>query len=128
MITGIGVDVCDISRVSGLMERKGDNFAKRILAPVEYEEFLLLNLASRPAFCAKRFAVKEAFSKAFGTGIGRGFGFHDIWIVHSEGGQPKLQWANGNHTLSNLTNANICLSVSDEKSIAIAFCTIESVQ
>ena len=128
MIRGIGVDVCEISRISEAMARRGKKFAKRILAPSEYDEFLMVDEASKAAFCAKRFAAKEAFSKAFGTGIGRGFGFQDLWVSHTNIGQPVLCWMDDHPAFRVLADACVHLTVSDERRIAVAFCTIESRQ
>ena len=124
MIVGIGVDLCEIARIHDALKR-GNHFAKRILAAKELTEFNHLNPSMRAGFLAKRFAAKEAIAKALGTGIGRGFGFHDIVVSHDELGKPLVILNIENATLSSACGSRIHLSISDERTHAIAFCTIE---
>lgn len=124
MIVGIGVDLCEIARIHDALKR-GNHFAKRILAAEELTEFNHLNPSMRAGFLAKRFAAKEAIAKALGTGIGRGFGFHDIVVSHDELGKPLVILNIENATLSSACGSRIHLSISDERTHAIAFCTIE---
>ena len=124
MIVGIGVDLCEIARIHDALKR-GNHFAKRILAAKELTEFNHLNPSMRAGFLAKRFAAKEAIAKALGTGIGRGFGFHDIVVSHDELGKPFVILNIENATLSSACGSRIHLSISDERTHAIAFCTIE---
>ncbi len=67
MILGIGTDLCDIGRVQRALDRYGERFATRILVEAEMERFLRHRKPA--AYLAKRFAAKEAFSKAMGTGL-----------------------------------------------------------
>ena len=76
-------------------------------------------------FLAKRFAAKEAIAKALGTGIGRGFGFHDIMVSHDKLGKPLVILNSENVTLKDACGSRIHLGISDERTHAIAFCTIE---
>ena len=126
MIRGVGIDVCEIDRIFTAIESHGERFLKRILNPLEYDEIINLDTPLKAAFCAKRFAAKEAFSKAFGTGIGRNFTFQDIWIEHATMGRPVLRWEADHPTLCVLSNSEVHLSISDERTIAVAFCAIES--
>ncbi len=126
MITGIGIDLCDVERIRNVLKRYGDHFVSRILDPVEHSEFQSLRASQRPQFLAKRFAAKEAISKALGTGIGRGFGFRDLFVRHDELGRPVVELNPENKVLSDALPCKIHLSVSDDRSHAIAFCTIES--
>ena len=125
MIIGIGVDLCEISRIRDAVVRRGDHFAKRILAADELTEFNQLNPSMQAGFLAKRFAAKEAIAKALGTGIGRGFGFHDITVFHDDLGKPFVNLNSENVTLRNVCGSRIHLSISDERTHAIAFCAIE---
>ena len=125
MIIGIGVDLCEIARIHTAVRRYGDRFAKRILATDELTEFNQLNPSMQAGFLAKRFAAKEAIAKALGTGIGRGFGFRDITVSHDELGKPLVILNSENATLSSACGSRIHLSISDERTHAIAFCTIE---
>ena len=125
MIIGIGVDLCEIARIHDAVRRRGDHFAQRILATDELTEFNQLNPSMQAGFLAKRFAAKEAIAKALGTGIGRGFGFRDITVSHDELGKPLVILNSENATLSSACGSRIHLSISDERTHAIAFCTIE---
>ena len=126
MIVGIGVDLCAISRINDAVSRHGDRFAKRILTPKEFAELNGLNHSMRAAFLAKRFAAKEAVAKALGTGIGRGFGFRDVTITHDELGRPVVVLNTENSSLAATAQYRTHLSISDERTHVIAFCTIES--
>ena len=126
MIVGIGVDLCAISRINDAVSRRGECFAKRILAPKELAELNGLNHSMRVAFLAKRFAAKEAVAKALGTGIGRGFGFRDVAITHDELGRPVVVLNTENASLAATAQYRTHLSISDERTHVIAFCTIES--
>jgi holo-[acyl-carrier protein] synthase len=126
MITGIGVDLCEIERIREATSRQGDQFAQRILSTDERTEFDGLSQSSQAAFLAKRFAAKEAVAKALGTGIGRGFGFQDITITHDELGKPIVSLNTENPALKEVLSYHIHLSISDERTHAIAFCTIEA--
>jgi holo-[acyl-carrier protein] synthase len=126
MIVGIGVDLCAISRINDAVSRRGECFAKRILAPKEFAELNGLNHSMRAAFLAKRFAAKEAVAKALGTGIGRGFGFRDVTITHDELGRPVVVLNTENASLAATAQYRTHLSISDERTHVIAFCTIES--
>ena len=125
MIIGIGVDLCEIARIHDAVKRHGDHLAKRILAAEELTEFNQLNPLMQAGFLAKRFAAKEAIAKALGTGIGCGFGFRDITVSHDELGKPLVILNSENATLSSTCRSRIHLSISDERTHAIAFCTIE---
>ena len=126
MIIGIGVDLCEIDRIREAISRHGDHFAQRILATDERIELDSLNQSMRPPFLAKRFAAKEAVAKALGTGIGRGFGFHDITITHDKLGKPIVSLNTENPALKEALSYRIHLSISDERTHAIAFCAIEA--
>ena len=126
MIIGIGVDLCEIQRITDLLARWGKSFPNRVLSKVEYIEYNGINQCQRARMLAKRFAAKEAFSKALGTGIGRGFGFQDLTVQHDEFGKPEMVFNAENSVLQKCLTYRIHLSLSDERSHAIAFCTIES--
>jgi len=126
MIIGVGVDLCEIERIREAISRHGDHFAQRILATDERTEFDSLTQSMRPPFLAKRFAAKEAVAKALGTGIGRGLGFHDITITHDELGKPMVSLTSENQALKDALSYRIHLSISDERTHAVAFCTIEA--
>ena len=122
-IYGIGVDIISINRIKKL--HKNDNFLKRIYS--KEENFKCNKLINSINCYAKRFAAKEAFSKALGTGISKGISFNEIIVLNDKNGTPFI-------TLKGKTKkifekklkkkAKIFLSLSDEKKYAIAFVTI----
>ena len=79
MIYGIGTDLVNIDRVKKILSKNRDGFVKRVLS--EHEQALFANKAESAAYCAKRFAAKEAFAKALGTGIGRVVSFQDLAVL-----------------------------------------------
>ena len=94
MIVGIGSDLCNIERIEKSLERFGERFLDRVFTDVEKAK-----AASRPhttaGTLAKRFAAKEAFSKAVGTGFKRGVFMKDIGVVNAPSGAPTLQLTGG---------------------------------
>ncbi|HWJ58774.1 MAG TPA: holo-ACP synthase [Sphingomicrobium sp.] len=94
MIVGIGSDLCNIERIQKSLDRWGDKFLLRCFTDVERAK-----AARRPftaaGTLAKRFAAKEAFSKAVGTGFKRGVFMKDIGVVNLPSGQPTIQPTGG---------------------------------
>ena len=94
MIVGIGSDLCNIARIEKSLERFGDRFLNRVFTATERAK-----AASRPhtsaGTLAKRFAAKEAFSKAVGTGFKRGVFMKDIGVVNAPSGAPTLALTGG---------------------------------
>lgn len=86
MIKGIGLDIVEITRIKSACEKRA-TFASRVLTENECEIYDTLSGDRQAEFLAGRFAAKEAFSKAYGTGIGK-LGFLDIEILPDEKGQP----------------------------------------
>ena len=86
MIYGIGTDIVSIERIQNILNKNRDGFINRVLT--DHEKALFANKADSAAFCAKRFAAKEAFSKALGTGIGRIVSFQDLTVRSNEHGKP----------------------------------------
>ena len=93
MIFGVGTDVVEIGRIQGVLERYGEKFARRVLCEPELKRFLGHRLPA--SYLAKRFAAKEAFSKAVGTGFKRGVYMKDIGVVNLASGAPTLQLTGG---------------------------------
>lgn len=89
MIMGIGLDLVELDRIAKSIQRS-EKFAKRILTERELEIFDTLSEYRKIEFLAGRFAAKEAYSKACGTGIGAGCEFHQIEILKNELGKPVL--------------------------------------
>lgn len=89
MIIGIGIDIIELSRVQEIINRQ-PKFAERVLCPSEIKLFESLTAARKTEFLAGRFAAKEAFSKANGTGIGKLLSFQDIEIAADHMGKPFI--------------------------------------
>lgn len=123
-IYGIGIDICDISRIEKSLSRHAEAFASKILHFEEKKIFDRHRFKAR--FLAKRFAAKEAFSKAFGTGIADGINLTDIEVKNNLSGKPYLVLHGMAKTkFETLNNAALHLSISDEKMYAIAQVIIE---
>lgn len=125
MIIGLGIDLVEVARLEEALNRHGERFAERILSVNEYPSFMALPTGQQARFLAKRFAVKEAFSKAAGTGIGRGFGFHDVWLIHDALGKPQLQWSARVDSVLDLQAVHSHVSVTDERTHASAVVVLE---
>ena len=122
-IYGIGTDIVSIKRIK--LSLKNKIFIKRIF---NKQEVLKCRIITNQYNCyAKRFAAKEAFSKALGTGISSGINFKEITILNEKSGKPFIKLI-GN-TRKKINNKfkkkiKISLSLSDEKKYAVAFVTI----
>ena len=122
MIIGIGTDLVQIGRIRDSLDRTGERLAKRILTPLEFVEFS--DRQNQANFLAKRFAAKEALSKALKTGIGP-ISWQDIRVSHSDMGAPELELSGHAHTImSELGGREALLSLSDERDYALAFVII----
>ncbi|ALM52207.1 holo-ACP synthase [Halomonas huangheensis] len=124
MILGIGTDIARIERFAVAMERHGDRFANRILGEQEQQRFA--ESAQPAAWLAKRFAAKEAFLKALGTGLRLGMNWGEIQVVHNALGQPQLALSGTAARLTaerGITRSH--LSISDESDMAVAFVVLE---
>jgi holo-[acyl-carrier protein] synthase len=93
MILGIGSDLIDITRVEKTLERFGERFTMRIFTEIERAKSDKRRL--RAASYAKRFAAKEACSKALGTGFRKGVFWRDLGVVNRPGGQPTMALTGG---------------------------------
>ncbi|MDP3744021.1 MAG: holo-ACP synthase [Methylotenera sp.] len=125
MIFGIGTDIVEVSRIESSIQQFGDDFAKRILADSEFISYQQSQIKSR--FLAKRFAAKEAFSKALGTGLRAPATFQNIAVSHDGLGKPILVLAPKLQVLlqsKHITQTHI--SISDEKNLAAAFVVLET--
>ena len=134
MIIGIGSDLIDIRRVAKVIERHGDRFLDRIFTDAERARAgrRAKNENMVVATYAKRFAAKEACSKALGTGIRRGVWWRDMGVINLPGGRPTMQLTGGALArLQALTpegfEARIDLSITDDWPLAQAFVIISAV-
>jgi holo-[acyl-carrier protein] synthase len=95
MILGIGSDICDIRRIERVIAAHGDRFIERVFTDLERAKAMRRTDSIRAATYAKRFAAKEAASKALGTGFRRGVFMSDLGVVNLPGGQPTLRMTGG---------------------------------
>ena len=124
-IVGIGTDIVALERIQQLYDKHPERFAERILTAFELEE--IQSIKQPVHFLAKRFAVKEAASKALGTGIAQGVQFVDFEVQHDELGKPNLISYNRAAELMREKNITLThLSISDEKRYAVAYVIFES--
>ena len=125
MIYGIGTDIVSIERIQNILNKNRDGFINRVLT--EHERALFANKADSAAFCAKRFAAKEAFSKALGTGIGRIVSFQDLTVRSDEHGKPYFMPSEKLRLyLQEKGIKHGHLSISDESQNALAFVVLEA--
>ena len=122
-IFGAGIDLIEISRIGNSIKNK--NFIDRIYSKSEIQQ--ARSLKNKSSFFAKRFAAKEAFSKAIGTGISEGISFKEISVVNNIKGKPtiKLSGKTKSVVLKKIKNARVHLSLSDENKHAVAMVIIE---
>lgn len=130
MILGLGSDLIDIRRVERSIERFGDRFLLRIFT--ETERAKSDGRAQRAASYAKRFAAKEACSKALGTGLRRGVFWRDMGVVNLPGGKPSMTLTGGARArLAEMTpegyEAVIDLTITDDFPLAQAIVIISAV-
>lgn len=124
MIVGVGTDIVDVERIEKVFEKQGQNFAERLLSDAELTEFAQQLHPAR--FLAKRWALKEAVSKALGTGISQGVRFKDMTVAHHQTGQPYLVLHGSTKAKSDeLLITNWSISISDEKHHTVAFVVAE---
>lgn len=124
MIYGIGTDLVEPSRIARLLEKYGERFARRLLTDEEWPEYI--NCGQPAMFLAKRFAAKEALSKAIGTGFRYPVSLSHIGVTHDHLGKPYFAFHPALSTL--VRNEGITghhLSISDEVNLACAFVILE---
>src|SRR5688572_22022403 len=128
MILGIGSDLCNIERIQNSLERFGERFINRVFTEAERQKAERRPL-TRAGTYAKRFAAKEAFSKAVGTGFRRGVFMRDIGVVNLPSGAPTLLLTGGaKERLDAMVPAGqaatIYLTMTDDYPFALAFVII----
>ncbi len=130
MILGLGSDLVDIRRIEKVLDRHGDRFIQRIFTPIERAK--AERRATRIDTYAKRFAAKEACSKALGTGFRQGVFFRDMGVVNLPSGRPTMALTGGaQERLKAITppgfEARIDISLTDEYPLAQAIVIISAV-
>lgn len=131
MIIGLGSDLCNIERIAATLERHGERFEQRVFTDVERAKAARRPF-TRAGTYAKRFAAKEAFSKAIGTGFSRGVFMKDIGVVNAPSGAPTLALTGGARDhVDAMTPAGhkvvIHLTLTDDHPWAQAFVILEAV-
>ncbi|MCW8085250.1 holo-ACP synthase [Sabulicella glaciei] len=132
MILGIGNDLCDIRRIETVLERHGERFLQRVFTEAERAKAERRTERVRAGTYAKRFAAKEAASKALGTGFRHGIFHRDLGVVNLPSGQPTLAMTGGAAArLAAMTppghRAVVHLTMTDEYPYAEAQVIIEAV-
>ena len=124
MIYGVGTDLIEIPRIERALGRFGVRFAERILCEPELRRFRAH--AKPAAYLAKRFAAKEAFTKALGTGIRAPANWHGVWVSNLRSGKPQLEYSDALAALlqaRRIRRAHI--SLTDERGMAAATVVLE---
>ena len=129
MIISIGADCCDVERIAGAIERRGDRFLARVFTDAERASG-----AKRPepaAYFARRFAAKEACAKALGSGITERVGWHDVEVLNGPKGQPILRLMGGalrraNRLVPKGHELALHVSLADDPPMALAFVLLEA--
>jgi len=124
VIYGVGTDVVEIGRIEQALVRFGDRFARRILCEAELQRF---HAHRQPAaYLAKRFAAKEAFTKALGTGVHAPANWHGVWVKNLPSGKPVLQFSQDlSKLLQQRKILHSHLSLTDERGVAMATVILE---
>ncbi|RPG95790.1 MAG: holo-ACP synthase [Candidatus Pelagibacter sp. TMED165] len=124
-IIGTGIDIVDVKRIATILKKK-NNFKKRIFSIHEIKQSK--NKKKNYHFFAKRFAAKEAFSKALGVGISEGLNFNEIEVFNSSKGKPSIKIRgksiNVVKKVTKKKRIKIFLSLTDESKYAIAMVII----
>ncbi len=124
MIYGIGVDLCDMTRIKKLYAKYGDKFARKILTQKEYTQFKKRHIPEQ--FLATRFAAKEAAVKALGTGFSQGIWFQSVEITNLESGKPHIYFHDkAQNECQKQAIIRHHLSLSDEKNHVVAMVVLE---
>jgi holo-[acyl-carrier protein] synthase len=123
MIYGIGTDICAVARIERIRARYGERLARRLLTPAERQDYAAAPAPER--LLARRFAAKEAFGKAFGTGFRHPVTLHNVGVGHDSKGKPILEFAPPLAALMLTRRLRAHLSISDERDFAVAFVVLE---
>ena len=129
MIIGIGMDICEIDRISKTLKKYERKFENRCFTELERNK--CRNILKKSSCYAKRFAAKEAMSKALGTGMNKGVAWRQIEVENLHSGKPIINlYGNAKKKLESLLpknmTSNILLTITDEKEYAQAFVIIEA--
>jgi holo-[acyl-carrier protein] synthase len=129
MIYGVGTDICDVRRIAGVLARRGERFAERVLGPHEIEVYRArrAQLAERGVrYLATRFSAKEAFSKAIGLGMRTPMTWQGCEIVKQRSGKPEIRLHGALADWCAARGLSAHVSVSDESDYAASFVVVET--
>lgn len=122
MIVGIGTDIVEVHRIKSAIENLGEKFKNKMFTQKEIDYCEQFKLRKYSHYAA-RFAAKEAFSKAIGTGFARGFNFKEVSVNNDESGKPEIL-LDGDMKIK-YCDYNIKLSLSHSDTNAIAYIIME---
>lgn len=125
MIIGVGTDLVAVARLAEVLARQGERFLERVLAPEERASWPTLP-EGQARFLARRWAAKEAFSKAYGTGVRGEVSLNAIIVGHDALGKPQFAYSGQLAKKMDERRLRAHLSISDEHDYALAFVVIES--
>lgn len=128
MIRGIGCDVVEVKRVADVLDAHGERFVERLLTPNEiplYHKRCALSKAHALAFISSRWAVKEAVSKALGTGIAEDVTFQSMEVMHNAKGAPIMIFKDPLKERLMQEGLFVHISITDEKTMVAAFAVAE---
>ena len=124
MILGLGVDIAEVLRVRGAIERHGERFLNRVFTPAEVT-YCRSRRNSYERFAA-RFAAKEATMKALGTGLRRGVTWRNMEVSNAKGGKPTMKLSGRAQELfQGMGGASIALSITHTRTLALAEVIVE---
>ncbi|MCQ8895938.1 holo-ACP synthase [Limnobacter humi] len=126
-LVGIGCDLVDTQRIEKSMQSLGDPFIRRILTPLEYNEYVVRSSKSWQRgvlFVASRFAAKEALSKALGTGVGEKLSFQDVSVLNLDSGKPVFEFSATWLSRAEHDQLNAEVSLSDTDHLAMAMVVV----
>ncbi|MBB6260264.1 holo-[acyl-carrier protein] synthase [Paenochrobactrum gallinarii] len=131
MIIGIGSDLIDIRRIEKALDRHGDRFKTRVFTDLEQKKSE--GRKQKAASYAKRFAAKEACSKALGTGLAQGVFWRDMGVVNLPSGKPTMKLTGGaldalHRIMPDDCDFAIHLTITDDFPLAQAFVIIEAIK
>jgi holo-[acyl-carrier-protein] synthase len=128
MIVGIGVDLCDVRRIAGVLDRQGERFAQRVLGPAELAVWRARTARSPERglrYLATRFSAKEAFSKAIGLGMRMPMTWRRCEVANRPSGQPCIVLHDALKTWFEEQGLTAHLTLTDEGDHAASFVVVE---
>ncbi|WP_022980569.1 holo-ACP synthase [Ideonella sp. B508-1] len=129
MVVGIGTDICDLRRIAGVLARKGDRFAQKVLGPAEWQVFQVRRARAESrglAYLASRFSAKESFSKAIGLGMRMPMTWRSCEILNHPSGQPFVHLSEELAEWFAARGWRAHVTLSDETDYVVSFVVVET--